>query len=89
MKTSYSFLIKHFCNDFDYTFHSVYSGRHQYGKKCVAISGDSRSGQILLELVKYSISYFEDIEKIEDFATFLENYAEDNLGMGRIIYFPN
>ena len=88
MKTQYLEIVKDFCDDSDYTIHDSYTGRGMYNKTCVGISGDARTGQILLELVKYSMGCLEDLDQIEDFITFLENYAEDNLGLGSIVYFP-
>ena len=77
-------VIKNFCEDYDYTFYSDYSGRCMYGRHCVGIVCDNTLGA-LLELADYIKDNYEDEYS---YTELLGSPCMDSLGLSNILYFP-
>lgn len=76
-------VIKNFCEDYDYTFYSDYSGRCMYGRRCVGIVCDNAMDTLvqLCDAIRDSSEYESAYDE-------LGSPRVDSLGLETILYFP-
>jgi hypothetical protein len=69
----------------DFTVRS-YSGRCMYGKSCLAVTFDGNIGALFAAIL-YEVD--GDLGNMtQDLAHAFENMAQDNMGLGTVVYFP-
>lgn len=80
--------IKEFCEHNDYEFICDYSGRFMYGRTCVGIV--TNYGQNYLAMLMELVAWLQCDDLEDDFNIYdLGEPMMDDMGLGKIIYFPN
>lgn len=74
--------IEAFCNEYNYSFFSKYSGRFMYGRQCIGFVC-SNMCQSVIELCSYLSQC-----GVEDYEKELIPVCYDNMGKEMIVYFP-
>ena len=66
----------------------TYSGRGMYGRNCLAITADRINMLVLgMAIADYNHS-FEDDNSLEVPQYQVEDYRQDNIGLGVVVYWP-
>lgn len=65
-----------------------YSGRGMVGRSCLAIETDGSPYHLLMELA-FALALEEGDDQEELMTEMAEDVRLDQIGMGRIVYFPN
>jgi len=64
-----------------------YSGRYMFGKKCLGVDCSHTDNVVIDTICEYTRTC-ESVYDIREFCELLKDSKEDNMGLGKIIYFP-